>query len=261
MYELPKLRRVMSDVELPSFLDALRMSLRLDPSVYVLLQERTEGLRFAALIVLLAGISESLGQSVVLFLNRVRPQRFALALSISTVSHLVGYLLWTLTIWLVGNLLSHTEQSWSAVAVVVGLAYAPQMFAFFELTPYLGNLIWGVLSLWSLVAIILALHYGLSMEPWQALLVSALGWMLMQALRRTVGLPILRLLSWLQRRAAGVPLTVKLGDVPYLRRHHGARWYEQLQVRRRSVRLPPVQKQRKLTNEHPNKQTNVHRMD
>ena len=163
------------------------MSLRLDPSVYVLLQDRAEGLRYASLIVLLAGISESIGQSVVLFLNRVRPQRFVLALSISTASHLFGYLLWTLTIWSVGSWLAGAQQPWSAVAVVVGLAYAPQVFAFFELTPYLGNLIWGILSLWSMVAIIVALHYGLGMEPWLALLVSALGWVVMQALRRTVG--------------------------------------------------------------------------
>lgn len=247
----------MPDVELPTFLDALRMSLRLDPSVYVLLQDRTEGLRYAGLIVLLAGVSESIGQSVVLFLNRVRPQRFVLALSISTVSHLVGYLLWTLTIWSVGSFLSGAEQSWSAVAVVVGLAYAPQVFAFFELTPYLGNLIWGILSLWSMVAIILALHYGLNMEPWQALLVSALGWMLMQALRRTVGLPILRFRGWLQRRVAGVPLVVKPDDVPHLRRHRRPNWYEQLELRRRSVRLPPVRKKRKPTDE----QTHVHRME
>jgi len=247
----------MPDVELPSFLDAFRLSLRLDPSVYVLLQDKAEGLRYAGLIVLLAGISESLGQSVVLFLNRVRPQRFVLALSITTGSHLVGYLLWTLTIWSVGNLLSQTEQSWGVVAVVVGLAYAPQVFAFLELTPYLGNLIWGILSLWSMVAIVLALHYGLSMEPWQALLVSALGWAVMQALRRTVGLPILRLLNWLQRRAAGVPLTVKPDDVPYLRRHRKPDWYAQLELRRRSVRLPPVRKRRKPTTE----QTHVHRVD
>ncbi len=254
--------------ELPSFLDALRMSLRLDPSVYVLLQDRTEGLRYAGLIVLLSGISESLGQSVVLFLNHVRPKRFVLALSISTASHIFGYLLWTLTIWSVGNWLaqpqylqsqdSQQQYSWITVAVVVGLAYAPQVFAFFELTPYLGNLIWGILSLWSMVAIIVALHYGLNMEPWQALLVSASGWIVMQALRRTVGLPILRFLAWLQRRAAGVPLTIKPADVPHLRRHRIENWYEQLERRRRSVRLPPVRRRDRqpTTQEH-----DVHHLD
>ncbi|MEJ5247590.1 MAG: hypothetical protein WHS90_07470 [Caldilinea sp.] len=248
----------MSDAALPGFLETLRLSLRLDPSIYGLLRDKTQGVYYAALIVLLAGLSESLGQSVALLLNRVRPRRFVLALSITTVSNVFGYLLWSLTIWSVGILLTQKEQDFREVAVVVGLAYAPQIFAFFELTPYLGNLIWGVLSLWSMLAIVVALHYGLGLEPWQALLVSALGWVVMQALRRTVGWPILRLLSWLQHRAAGVPLTARLEDVARLRRHTLRNWYEQLEARRRSVRLPPVRKKRRGMDGQTN---HVHRLE
>jgi hypothetical protein len=247
----------MPQSELPNFLETLRQALRLNPTIYVHLQHNAQGLVYAALIVLLAGVSESLGQSVVLFLNRVRPRRFILALSITTVSHIVGYFLWMLTIWLVGSWLTQSEQSWRAVAVVVGLAYAPQIFAFFELTPYLGNLIWGVLSLWSMIAIVVALHFGLGMATWQALLVSSLGWVVMQALRRTVGRPILHFRTILQRRAAGVPLTVKKNDVAGLRRHPVRDWYKQLETRRRSVRLSPVRKPRSS----PNEQSHVHRVE
>ncbi|MCS6828921.1 MAG: hypothetical protein NZ553_20080 [Caldilinea sp.] len=248
----------MSDVALPGFLETLRLSLRLDPSIYGLLRDKAQGVYYAAMIVLLASLSESLGQSVVLLLNRVRPRRFVLALSITTVSNIFGYFLWSLTIWSVGNLLTQSVQEFREVAVVVGLAYAPQIFAFFELTPYLGNLIWGALSLWSMLAIVVALHYGLGLEPWQALLVSALGWVVMQALRRTVGWPILRLLSWLQHRAAGVPLTARLDDVARLRRHTLRNWYEQLEARRRSVRLPPVRKKRRGIGGQTN---HVHRLE
>jgi len=247
----------MPQVDLPDFLETLRLALRLDPTIYNLLQHHDRGLIYAALIVLLAGVSESLGQSVVLFLNRVRPRRFILALSITTVSHIVGYFLWTLTIWLVGSWLTQSEQPWRAVAVVVGMAYAPQVFAFFELTPYLGNLIWGVLSLWSMIAIVVALHFGLGMATWQALIVSSLGWVVMQTLRRTVGRPILHLRTILQRRAAGVPLTVKKNDVAELRRHPVRDWYKQLEVRRRSVHLSPVRKPRAS----PNEQSHVHRVE
>lgn len=243
--------------ELPTFLETLRLALRLDSTIYARLQHDALGLIYAGLIVLLAGVSESLGQSVVLFLNRVRPRRFVLALSITTASHIVGYLLWTLTIWLAGGWLTQRTQPWHTVAVVVGLAYAPQIFAFFELTPYLGNLIWGILSLWSMIAIVVALHYGLSMATWQALLVSSLGWVVMQALRRTVGRPILQLRAFLQRCAAGVPLVVKKNDVAALRRHPVRDWYRQLEVRRRSVRLSPVREPRPSSNE----QTHVHRLE
>ncbi|MFZ4851187.1 MAG: hypothetical protein ACOYL7_18850 [Caldilinea sp.] len=230
----------MSEIELPKFLDTLRLSWRLDPSIYRLSEQPALALRYALSIVLLAGVSESLGQSVVLFLNRVRPRRFVLALSIAIASHIVGYLLWVSTIWLVGGLLLPQRQPWHQVAAVVGLAYAPQLFAFFELTPYLGNLIWGFLSLWSMAAIVVALQSGLGLELWQALSVSGLGWVLMQALRRTVGRPILFLQAWLQRRAAGVPLTVRLEDVARLRLHQVQNWYLQLETRRRAVRLTPV---------------------
>jgi hypothetical protein len=248
----------MSEAELPGFIQTVRLSLRLDPSIYSLLQGSAHGLRYAILVVTLAGVSESLGQSVVLFLNRVRPKRFVLAISITTVNHIVGYLLWTAVIWSVGNLLSETEQSWYVVAVVVGLAYAPQLFAFFELTPYLGNLIWGILTLWSMVAIVVALHYGLGIEAWQALLVSALGWIVVQALRRTVGRPIMRLQMWMEHRAAGVPLTVKQDDVARLRRHPMDHWYRQLDARRRSVRLSPVRRKQRKPEEQ---QNHVQRMD
>lgn len=247
----------MYEVDLPGFLETVRLALRLDPAIYSLHQQSVRGLEYAALIVLLAGLSEALGQSIVLFLNRVRPPRFILALSITTFSNIVGYVLWTMTIWSVGSLLTQEPQPWRAVAVVVGLAYAPQIFAFFELTPYLGNLIWGVLSLWSMIAIVFALNYGLSMEPWQALLVSSLGWILMQTLRRTVGRPILHLRALLQRRAAGVPLTVSEADVPALRRHRKAGWYKQLEARRRSVRLTAVRKKRPDSGE----QSHVHRVE
>lgn len=247
----------MTQPELPNFLETLRLALRLDPALYDLLQQHRQGLVYAALIVLLSGVSESLGQSVVLFLNRVRPRRFVLALSMTTVSHIVGYFLWTLTIWLVGSWLTQQAQSWHAVAVVVGLSYAPQIFAFFELTPYLGNLIWGVLSLWSMITIVVALHLGLGMATWQALLVSSSGWIVMQALRRTVGRPILQLRAALQRRVAGVPLTVKKKDVAALRRHPMRDWYKQLETRRRSVRLSPV---RKPPPSH-HQQSHVHRLE
>jgi len=228
--------------ELASFLETVRLALRLNPTIYTALPGTAQGLPYAIAIVLLAGISESLGQSVVLFLNRVRPRRFVLSLSITTLSNMAGYLIWTLTIWSVGNLLTANNQPWSVVAVVVGLAYAPQILAFFELTPYLGNLIWGVLSLWSMFAIVGALHYGWGMETWQALLTSGLGWIVIQSVRRTIGKPILHLQRRVQRRAAGVPLEVIPSDVTRLRRHLVRTWYTQLESRRRGVRLMPVRR-------------------
>jgi hypothetical protein len=105
------------------------------------------------------------------------------------------------------------------VAAVVGLAYAPQLLAFFELTPFLGNPFGLLLSLWSMVAIVVAVRVGLGLETWQAVVASGLGWLLIQVWRRTLGRPIYALGQWLERRAAGVPMRYTRRDVPRLRRH------------------------------------------
>ncbi len=56
-------------------------------------------MQVALWIVVLASISEAMGQSIVLFINRVRPKRYMLALGISTASNMIGYLLWVGVIW------------------------------------------------------------------------------------------------------------------------------------------------------------------
>lgn len=232
----------MSPTMLPSFFEIVRRILALDPEIFTAVVATNAGGWVALVIVLLAGLAESLGQSVVLFLNRVRPLRFGLALLMSTVNHLIGYGAWTLTIWSVGGLLTGHSQPFATVAVVVGLAYAPQMLAFFELTPYLGNIFWGILTLWSMFAIVVALGAGLNLVTWQALLVSGLGWIVLQAVRRTVGRPFAHFERYVQRRVAGVPMTFGTRDVKRLRRHRAATWYMQLDSwRRRTQTKQPAQ--------------------
>jgi len=204
--------------DLPSFWQTVQQALRLDATIFVTIQQTPEGLWWAGFIVCLAGLSEALGQSIVLLLNRVRFKRFVLALLIATISHLVGYLLWTVTVWLVGGYVFGRTGPFIAIASAVGLAYAPQLLAFFTLAPFLGNPFSLLLSLWSLLAITVAVRVGLELETGQALLTSGLGWVLIQTWKRTLGRPIYALGRWLQGRAAGVPLTYTPRDVSRLRR-------------------------------------------
>ena len=75
------------------------MAMRLDPAIYRAIQVAPNGINVALLVVALASISEAMGQSIVLFINRVRPKRYMLALGISTASNMIGYLLWVAVIW------------------------------------------------------------------------------------------------------------------------------------------------------------------
>jgi hypothetical protein len=204
--------------ELPSIGQTIRMAMRLDPSIYRAIQVAPHGIWVAIFIVSMASISEALGQSVVLFINRVRPRRYLLALGISTASNMIAYLLWTAVIWLMGAFFYGLNFPFIAIASAVGLAYAPQLLAFFELVPFLGNPFGIILSLWSMLAIAVAIYVGLNFTFWQALIASAVGWLLIQVFRRTIGIPVYALGHWIQDRAAGAPLRFNVKDIPRLRR-------------------------------------------
>jgi len=221
-------------IGMPSLWQNIQQAMRLDQTIFADIQRIPGGLGIAFVIVSLAGLSEALGQSVILFINRLPPKRFMLALLITAASHVVGYLLWTVTVWLVGVYVFGQSISLTAIACVVGLAYAPQLLAFFELTPFLGNPFSILLTLWSMVAIVMAVRAGLNLELWQALLASGLGWIFIQIWRRTIGRPIYALGRWLQRRAAGVPMEFTLSDLALLRRHPA--WLENLDNWRNRMR-------------------------
>lgn len=202
----------------PSLGQIVRQAMWLDQSAYLGIQTLSNALWYALAIVCLASLSESVGQSLVLFVNQVRPKRFVLSLTIAAMRHVIGYLLWCLTVWLVVRYLFDVDARLVVVATVVGLAYAPQLLAFFELTPLVGNPFALLLSLWSMLAILVALIHGLDLSPWQALLTSALGWALIQLWRRSLGRPIYALGRWLEVRAAGKPLTLTCNDLRVVRR-------------------------------------------
>lgn len=206
-----------SETLLPGFAELIRRALALDPTVYGLLAGAGNGLGVALLIVALAGLSEGLGQSIVLFINRITPRRFVLSLLLSALTHAVGYLFWAATIWLVGMRLFGRGEEFAVVARAVGLAYAPQLFGFFILTPYLGSLFSLIIGVWTLLATVVAVHAGLGLTIWQAVACSVVGWLLVQIARRTLGRPLLAFERWAENRAAGVPLRWTVADLRRIR--------------------------------------------
>ncbi|HRW06830.1 MAG TPA: hypothetical protein P5121_17125 [Caldilineaceae bacterium] len=218
---------------MPGLWETMRQAIQLNEAIFVEIQRAPGGLFIALLVVFLAGLSESLGQSIILFVNRVSPPRFLFALVITAANHVVGYLLWSVTVWLVGFYLFARSVPFVAIASAVGLAYAPQLLAFFELTPFFGNSFSVILSLWSMTAILIAVRAGFGLETWEAIVMSGTGWLAIQLWRRTVGRPIYGLGRWLQRRAAGVPLKYTAADLPTLRRR--PTWLENMDTWRKRM--------------------------
>jgi hypothetical protein len=207
-----------------SLLKTIQLALRLDESVYLTDQALPGALWVTLFIVCLAAVSEAVGQSIVLFLNQVQPRRFVFALSLAAGSNVIGYIFWASCVWLAGRFVFGQEESFWQIASVVGLAYAPQLFAFFVLIPYFGNPVGVALWLWSMVAVVVAIRVGMGIDTWQAAAIGALSWLLLQGWRHSLGRPIYALGRGVQRRAAGAALDVSLNDV------------RALQVRRRRLR-------------------------
>jgi hypothetical protein len=171
-------------------------------------------LRIVMSVVFLAGLSAALGQSLVLFVSKVKPHRFLASLLLSAAIFVVGLLLWSLSIWLVGRYGYSRLVPFPIVLRAMALAFSPYLFSFFVLTPYFGSFLWVALSIWSLLALVIAASVVLELTLWQALLCNAAGWLLLQVLGRTIGRPVLWLSDALRRWVAGTAL-VRLGRPPH----------------------------------------------
>ena len=187
-------------------LELVLQALALQRAPYETLQTLPGGLRLAFGVVFAAGVAQTLGQSVVLFAARVRPHRFVASLIVGAAVYLFGFLFLVVSIWLVARYGLGEAQGLRPVVRAVGLAYAPYLFSFIILTPYLGAFFSVALSLWSLSATLLALEITLGLTLGQALLCSVLGWLLLQLLQRTVGRPVQALARGLRRLTAGARL-------------------------------------------------------
>ncbi len=197
---------------------AIRLAMQLDPNIFIAVSKAPNGIYLSLTVVGLAGISETIGQSTILFVNQIRPRRFIPAVVIGVLSYIIGYVLWTTSVLVVTRFVFHVDADWITIAAVVGLAYAPQILSFFELTPYFGNAFGILLSLWTMVAVIVAMVAGLHLTLWPAVFAASLGWLLLQLVRRTVGIPANSIWRWFRMHAIGVRLQYGTGDVSQLRR-------------------------------------------
>ena len=164
------------------------------------------GLWLALLIVVLSGLSLAVGQSIVLFINRVKPGRFAFSLLLNAALFTFGFLFLALSTWLIGLLPGLVSVPLPTLVTVLGLGYAPLLFGFLGALPYLGYPIGNLLSVWNLLAMVVGFAAVAQIEAGSAIVYVALGWVVKQLLERTIGQPVTRLGRSLAERVAGVDL-------------------------------------------------------
>lgn len=188
-----------------SLLGLVRGALLLDPDAFRSIPNTGGANLLTLMILFLAGVSETLGQSAVLFANKVTPRRFAMSLGLSGATFIFGVLISISTIWLIGTFIFHADQPIISIMREVSLGYAPFLFGFFILLPYMGSFLEHVLEVWSLLAIIVAVIVTLHLHFWQALVCTLVGWIIVQAVKYFLG----RLFLARQYRLTGVSRLVR----------------------------------------------------
>ncbi len=175
--------------------------------------------RFAILIVVIAGLSEAVAQSVVLFLNQIRAHRFMASLLINALLFTFGYVFYVLSINVVARALYGAPRTNELILTSVALTYAPLILSFTTLIPYFGRGIRILLSVYHVLALLIAVRVVFALEPLQALVCVAVGWTLYTLLSGTLGRPIISLARFIRYRFAGKQLL----EVQELRRRYRER--------------------------------------
>ncbi|MFM7787969.1 MAG: YIP1 family protein, partial [Microcystis panniformis] len=129
----------------------------LDPRAFITIKSLRFGLEEAIIVVFIASVSEAIGQSFVLFINRIPPSRFIFSLLITSILYAFNFGIWAAGLWLVTILLFRGDTRLFEVASTLGFSYAPFIFGLAIALPYAGRAIYILLILWSVAALAVGL--------------------------------------------------------------------------------------------------------
>ena len=198
-----------TDTAIKSFWTLVSGVLLLNSETFAAINNLPLGLIASILVVLLAGLSQTFGQSVMLFINRVRPLRFLLSVAIAAVIFVFNYNFWVLSTWLVAKWLFKVNLPLTEVIKTLGFSYAPLLLGFLMVIPYFGMPILIVLSIWALMAIATGLGVISNLGIWQAFECCLGGWLVLQFSQRVFGKQIAQIVSNIVDWVAGVELVTE----------------------------------------------------
>ena len=131
----------------------------------------------AASVLLTAGFSDTLGQSAVLFLNRVPPRRFLLCLGSGVLLFVGSAVLWSVEVWLLG-LLFGLKLGLGRCLWLVALSHAPQILGMWVLLPHFGSYLFQALRAWTFFNLVVAVGVTTDAPLFTVLLCCVPGWLL-----------------------------------------------------------------------------------
>ena len=113
----------MNETALNRFWELLGWVLALKFEAFEQINALPYGSRFAVIVVLAASLSQVVAQSIILFINRVKPVRFVFSLLIGTVVFAFGYIFLVLSTWLISFAQFTVEAPLGVVARTLGFSY------------------------------------------------------------------------------------------------------------------------------------------
>lgn len=156
--------------------------------------------------ILLAGLSEAVGQSFVLFINRVRPSRFIPSILLSTILFLFGYFETVFVIWFTARYILGYTNIILPIMYAVGVSYVPLIFSFLTLLPYLGPGIVRILYLLSYTIMVRTLNEVTGFPVPEAVGTLLIALIVLYVVRGTIGRPLEALTRGIRNRIAGTQL-------------------------------------------------------
>lgn len=163
----------------------------------------------AVLIAFLAGVSEMLGQSVILVVNRVALYRFVASLLFTGATYVATALTWAASAYALAPLTPAGTLSPGEAAGVVGvvsLAFAPRLLGVLSIAPYFGLALGHALEVWAMALAIFGLHMAIGLPLGASVACGGAGWILSHALRSFLGRALARPLGRLKLAVIGSPL-------------------------------------------------------
>jgi hypothetical protein len=171
------------------------------------------GLLWALAVLLTAGLSVSIGQSVVLFANRVPPRRFLISLLGSAAVGLLAVLFWSVSIWATARILFGVTEAWRNFLIVTALGFAPALFGFTLFMPYLGVIAGWMLRVWVSLTVVVGVGIVGDLPLGPALLCCAPGWLFLESMTRLPLLDLRGLRAWVLILATGRPRRLEGNEI------------------------------------------------
>jgi len=198
---------------LDSFFKIIGGVLHFDKAAIEAIYLQQGGSWIALAILILGGTSLAIGQSVVLFANRVSRRRFVLSITVSGLVFLLWILLWAGSAWLLDLVVLGRDLRYSEILLGAAISMAPLVFGFLVLLPYIGNPIFQLLRIWILLIFLVVISVETGSSYLNALALAALGWLGIEVILHFPPLQFQRLRNWSWLKVTGTPYRLKVDEV------------------------------------------------